>query len=193
MTVTVVPVLSALVMMLSVPAQVEVPPLPDVSPQQIAASIEDLSPEESVEDLSIAASVQDIRVEDSVVDLETTETDGEDTVVALNSDILFAFDSSDISDAARARIEELAQEIPQGAAVSVGGHTDSIGDAAYNQRLSGERAQAVATVLSAARSDLALTVEGFGDTQPIEPNEVNGEDNPDGRAKNRRVEIRFEQ
>ena len=43
----------------------------------------------------------------------------------------------------------------------------------------------------ATRRDLQLEVAGFGMDQPVEPNEVNGEDNPEGRALNRRVEIRF--
>ena len=69
------------------------------------------------------------------------------------------------------------------------GHTDSIGDDASNLTLSQQRAQAVADAISAARSDLRLTVVGKGESDPVEPNEQGGEDNPEGRAKNRRVTV----
>ena len=82
-------------------------------------------------------------------------------------------------------------EVPQGAAVQVHGHTDSISDRAFNQTLSEQRAQTVAGAITQHRPDLQLEVAGFGMDQPVEPNEVNGEDNPEGRALNRRVEIRF--
>ncbi|HRW01540.1 MAG TPA: hypothetical protein P5314_07170 [Tetrasphaera sp.] len=44
----------------------------------------------------------------------------------------------------------------------------------------------------AARPDLKLDVEGFGKGRPVAPNSQGGEDNPEGRALNRRVEIRYE-
>ena len=37
-----------------------------------------------------------------------------------------------------------------------------------------------------------LTVTGHGDTDPVAPNSKGGEDNPEGRAENRRVEIRYD-
>jgi outer membrane protein OmpA-like peptidoglycan-associated protein len=36
-----------------------------------------------------------------------------------------------------------------------------------------------------------LSPAGFGETRPIAPNDIGGVDNPDGRAQNRRVELRF--
>ena len=43
-----------------------------------------------------------------------------------------------------------------------------------------------------ARSDIKTEVKGFGDSKPIEPNKKGGKDNPEGREKNRRVEIRYD-
>lgn len=125
-------------------------------------------------------------------EVETTETDGSETTISLSSDILFDFDSSTVKDAAKTRIRELVADIPDGARIEVHGHTDSKGDDDYNQSLSEDRAQAVADVISDERSDVELDVEGYGETQPVAPNESRGEDDPDGRAENRRVEIAYE-
>jgi len=127
----------------------------------------------------------------SVEPLETETTQGDETVVSLDSDILFAFGSAEVSPVATERIGQLVVEIPQGAAVSVIGHTDSVGDDAANLELSRQRAQAVAAAITAARPDLALDVQGRGETEPVAPNSSGGEDNPEGREQNRRVEIRY--
>ncbi len=69
--------------------------------------------------------------------------------------------------------------------VLVNGHTDSDGDASYNQGLSERRARAVADVL-ASRGVLParLVVRSFGESQPIASNSSSA-----GKAANRRVEI----
>ncbi len=72
------------------------------------------------------------------------------------------------------------------------GHTDSIGSASQNQRLSLERAQNVVDALASTLGiDTArLQAEGRGDAEPVAPNSnPDGSDNPDGRQLNRRVEI----
>jgi outer membrane protein OmpA-like peptidoglycan-associated protein len=85
----------------------------------------------------------------------------------------------------------LLSSIPKGARLSVHGHTDSVGDAARNQSLSRARAAAVAAVVHQARPDLRLDVRGFGESRPVKPNTKGGKDNPEGRAANRRVELRY--
>src|SRR5699024_8463740 len=122
--------------------------------------------------------------------LDSRSTQGEQTVIALSSDILFEFGEADIDDRAEDKVAELVQDVPDGATVQVHAHTDSVSDREFNQQLSEERAATVAAVIEEARPDLDLEVEGFGLDRPVEPNEVNGEDNPEGRALNRRVEIR---
>ncbi|HET7502419.1 MAG TPA: OmpA family protein [Kofleriaceae bacterium] len=69
--------------------------------------------------------------------------------------------------------------------VLIEGHTDNVGDARFNQRLSQERAEAVREALIQRGVDGdRLTTRGFGETHPLAPNK-----SPAGRAKNRRVEF----
>ena len=71
--------------------------------------------------------------------------------------------------------------------VDVYGHTDSSGSDAYNQGLSERRAAAVADYLSSHGVQSArLGTRGFGETQPVASNATE-----DGRAANRRVEIKI--
>jgi len=120
-----------------------------------------------------------------------TDERGGDTVVTLTADVLFEFGKSDLVPGAREEIEALADALPRGAAVAVDGHTDSISGDDINQPLSEARAQAVADVLTQARPDVTLTVAGHSSAKPVAPNEVDGHDNPAGRALNRRVEITY--
>ena len=134
----------------------------------------------------VAASIQVWDPSGSVTSIETETTDGDEVVVTLDSDILFAFGSAELPPAATDRIAEIVARIPQGAPVSVIGHTDDIGTDADNQDLSDRRAAAVAGAVAAARPDLALTVAGRGESEPVASN-----GDAEGRELNRRVEIRF--
>jgi outer membrane protein OmpA-like peptidoglycan-associated protein len=70
--------------------------------------------------------------------------------------------------------------------LEIGGHTDNVGKPDYNMKLSDERAAAVRQWLVAhGVAALRLTSRGYGDTQPVVPN--NSDEN---RAKNRRVEVK---
>ncbi len=79
-------------------------------------------------------------------------------------------------------------ELP-GAAMTIEGHTDSQGDAARNVKLSQERADAVRAYLEANTnlSDRLVTTVGIGESTPIASN-----DNEEGRAQNRRIDVVFE-
>jgi OOP family OmpA-OmpF porin len=85
-----------------------------------------------------------------------------------------------VAEAARAVADESQ------ATVSVVGHTDSVGDTAYNQTLSQQRAQAVASALQAA-APAQYQVEGRGESEPV-ADEAGGDA---ARAQNRRVTITF--
>lgn len=111
-------------------------------------------------------------------------------VTTLTSDLLFAFDSAELSPGAPEAVGDIAAALPQGATVSVDGHTDGLGGDEVNVPLSQARAQAVADVLAAARPDLVLVVTGHGSAQPVAEERVDGRDDPAGRALNRRVEVR---
>jgi outer membrane protein OmpA-like peptidoglycan-associated protein len=76
-----------------------------------------------------------------------------------------------------------------GIAAVIEGHTDSVGDAAYNRLISENRAAAVKNFLVGQGIALSrLSISGFGSDKPIESN-----DTPQGRSKNRRVVIRLVQ
>jgi len=86
-------------------------------------------------------------------------------------------------------LEEIAKVLNLNPTMRLGiyGHTDSIGKASYNLKLSKIRAQTVADeLLKMGLSKNRLIVDGFGETQPIATNETK-----DGRAKNRRTEIKI--
>lgn len=109
----------------------------------------------------------------------------------LPADVMFSFDSAKLRPEAESALQRAVQIInarPTGKNVSIEGHADASGPAAYNQRLSLERAQAVKQwlVLHGVPGAQGFAVTGYGETRPIASN--NG---PQGRQKNRRVEIRF--
>jgi len=69
--------------------------------------------------------------------------------------------------------------------VEIVGHTDDVGDDAYNQELSEQRAQSVYDYLANTGMDVSnVVVVGMGESMPIASNST-----PEGRAENRRVEI----
>ena len=72
--------------------------------------------------------------------------------------------------------------------VIIEGHTDSTGDAAFNQQLSEDRAEAVkAEVVANGGDPDKIKTIGYGETKPIADNGTR-----EGRAQNRRVEIKVE-
>lgn len=160
--------------------------LDDLSDSALRSSITSLDPRISPLDPRIQ------HLEPRITPLDTRTTEGEETVISLASDILFEFGESDVDARAEAKVVELVQDVPDGATVQVHGHTDSISGKELNQQLSEDRAATIAAIIEEARPDLQLEVEGFGMDRPVEPNEVDGEDNPEGRALNRRVEIRYD-
>lgn len=119
--------------------------------------------------------------------------------ITLGGDVFFAFDEAALTDSAREYLAELAPLIRERGEgidepVRIEGHTDDVGETGYNQQLSERRAASVRDHLVDALGlgDLAFEVAGYGETQPVTPNRTgDGADNPDGRARNRRVEIRF--
>jgi outer membrane protein OmpA-like peptidoglycan-associated protein len=112
---------------------------------------------------------------------------GEGIAVTFASGLLFAFDSDQILPAAGTNLGELAkslQKYPESQLLIVG-HTDNVGDASYNQRLSERRSNSAAAYLAAqgvARTRLQAT--GKGETEPVATNETDA-----GRQQNRRVEV----
>jgi OOP family OmpA-OmpF porin len=89
--------------------------------------------------------------------------------VTINGDVLFEFDSAALTLAGRAALDRLVPTIDPGSRVTVVGHTDRIGTAQYNLKLSQHRAGAVADYLNAKSGFKSKFVtQGVGATQPTE-------------------------
>jgi len=75
--------------------------------------------------------------------------------------------------------------------VELSAHTDSVGSDAYNLKLSQDRAQScVDYMISKGITATRISAVGYGRSRPIAPNSLpNGQDNPDGRQLNRRIEF----
>ncbi len=101
----------------------------------------------------------------------------------------FDFNSADLKPGAKAALDDIAAKLlasPGEEQIEVIGYTDSSGAEAYNLVLSERRAQAAADYLISKGIDAAsITVIGKGESNPIADNSTR-----EGRAKNRRVEIR---
>lgn len=134
-----------------------------------------------------------IGLEKALADLHADVTP-QQVKVNLAADVLFDFDKADLKPEAEPQLAEVATVIKSypGAAVNIEGHSDGKGADAYNQALSEKRAASIAQWLVAKGGANApqLHTRGWGKTKPIAPNtKPNGADDPEGRAKNRRVEI----
>ncbi len=77
--------------------------------------------------------------------------------------------------------------------IEIDGHTDSKGAEDYNQKLSQARAQSVVDyIVDRGIEAKRLRAQGYGESKPIAENEnADGSDNPEGRAKNRRTEMKI--
>ena len=114
------------------------------------------------------------------------------TVITLEDSVLFDFGSSELRGEASTTLTNLATVIKDSKApkVQIQGHTDSVSDDAFNQKLSEQRAQAVSSALKSNGVTADLESVGYGETKPVAPNEnPDGSDNPAGRRLNRRVEV----
>lgn len=157
---------------------------------------EKAGPDSSLESVFVASEVAPDRIETTrglLTELKARRSDGA-IVVDLPADVLFDFDKATIrpdAEPALARAAELLKSYP-GAQITIGGHTDAKGDDAYNEALSLRRARSVADRLQSPAAGRSIKAEGFGERRPVAPNtRPDGADDPDGRQKNRRVEIRI--
>ena len=121
-------------------------------------------------------------------DVDAVGAIGSALQLSFDASVLFEFDRSVLLPQAQAALVDAARQIAAypGAAITVEGHTDNVGAAAYNARLSQARAESVRAFLL-SRPELqgrSIAAQGLGATRPVAPNT-----NDDGRQRNRRVEI----
>ena len=117
--------------------------------------------------------------------LDTRET-ARGLIVNL-SDVLFDSGSANLKAGAREKLAKVAGILLShpGLRLQIEGHTDSIGSAEYNQRLSENRADSVRTYLvEQGIASNSVTTAGFGEMMPVASN-----DTATGRQQNRRVEL----
>jgi outer membrane protein OmpA-like peptidoglycan-associated protein len=103
------------------------------------------------------------------------------------SDVLFDTGKFTLRTAAREKLAKISGIVlaHPGLKLEVEGHTDNVGGEEYNQLLSEQRASGVLEFLvQQGLPESSVTSRGFGKSQPVATN-----DTPEGRAKNRRVEL----
>ncbi|HLF96673.1 MAG TPA: OmpA family protein [Methylococcaceae bacterium] len=126
------------------------------------------------------------RLEDSGSGVQV-QREGDNLRVIMPSQVTFDFDSAHIRPGFYSALNGVAQVLRENdqTAVEITGHTDSKGSDSYNQRLSEERARAVADYLAAQGVNMArMNARGMGESMPLASNDTDG-----GRQQNRRVEI----
>jgi outer membrane protein OmpA-like peptidoglycan-associated protein len=128
------------------------------------------------------------RTAGSGVDVKSVDN-GQAILVNLPNGVTFDTDSTVIKPGFRDTLDTVANSLNTypNSLIDVYGHTDSTGSDAYNQTLSENRARMVADYLaSRGVTQARIRSTGFGKTQPVASN-----DTPEGRAANRRVEIKI--
>ncbi len=131
---------------------------------------------------------RDLRARTAGTDVQVIRR-GDDLVLNIPSGITFAYDSAAVQPQFQRTLDQVASTLAEynQTYIDVYGHTDSTGSDAYNQTLSERRATSVADYLSSHGVQAArIGTRGYGETQPIASN-----DTEDGRAANRRVEVKI--
>ncbi|MBI3155509.1 MAG: OmpA family protein [Burkholderiales bacterium] len=117
--------------------------------------------------------------------IEVARTEDNQLKVNVPSDISFDVGRADLKPALRPVLDQFAQGLDQTTTVRIVGHTDSTGSDAINDPLSVQRARTVSDYLQDRGVPAArLEIAGRGAREPVADNAT-----PEGRAKNRRVEL----
>ena len=119
---------------------------------------------------------------------------GQKIQISLSSDVLFDFDKWNIKKSAEVSLSKLSNALRKLKVrqILIEGHTDAKGTEKYNLALSRRRADSVKAWLveKSGIDGSKIVTRGYGESRPIAPNtNPDGSDCPEGRAKNRRVEI----
>ncbi len=110
--------------------------------------------------------------------------------VVTETSVHFGFDKDNLTKKAQEALDQLANDVPntKGYIITVEGGTDSVGNQEYNYGLSERRADSVIQYLASKHSIPAhkIYLVGLGKDKPVDDNKTR-----DGRAKNRRVDVRL--
>lgn len=111
----------------------------------------------------------------------------EGIAVSFDTGLLFDFDSAELREEAKENLRQLAEIMGEddNTELLIVGHTDSVGEAQYNQNLSERRADSAADyIISQGIGAVRVDTEGRGESEPIADNDTEA-----GRQENRRVEV----
>jgi outer membrane protein OmpA-like peptidoglycan-associated protein len=140
---------------------------------------------------AVIGNVLDKQERDLRQDLEgsgaTITNTGNELIVTLPEAITFETDSTFVRGSLQDDLAALAGNLDEypDSTIDVIGHTDSVGDASYNQNLSSRRAASVENILlDNGVGGSRIRAYGRGETEPVASN-----DTASGRAANRRVEV----
>ncbi len=110
--------------------------------------------------------------------------------VVTETSVHFGFDKDNLTKKAQEALDQLANDVPntKGYIITVEGGTDSVGNQEYNYGLSERRADSVIQYLASKHNIPAhkIYLVGLGKDKPVDDNKTR-----DGRAKNRRVDVRL--
>lgn len=112
---------------------------------------------------------------------------GEGILLTFDSGLLFAFNSFEVNATTKANLDKMVTILEKydDTEIMIDGHTDSKGTDAYNQTLSKNRANSVASYLKTKGvASNRIKINGYGETRPIGSNDTEA-----GRQENRRVEV----
>ena len=125
---------------------------------------------------------------DDHIDGGTVSKTDEGVVLTFESDVLFATNSSYLSEKAKGTMQNMVAYVNKNypdASIQINGHTDATGEDEYNQWLSEKRAASVkAYAVSLGLDETKISTKGYGKTKPVATNST-----AEGRQKNRRVEV----
>lgn len=158
----------------------------------------DVAPNRQTQVIDLVFKVEDLQVktedlEGKIENLKIKETDLE-IRIELAADVLFDFDKANIREQAKEPLKKVGNLIREKAksTVRIEGHTDGKGSDSYNLKLSLKRADSVKIWLiqKEGLQGMKFSIAGLGAKNPVAPNtKPDGSDDPEGRQKNRRVEI----
>ena len=179
---------SLLLLLVSCPAMAQGKYTDPDSAATEAAARQALAQKRIVEIVGVTSGIQ------SVLEDLGAKVVGQQLTIDLAADVLFDFDKYTLRPIANdtlRKVGQVAASYPT-SPLLIEGHTDAKGTHPYNMRLSENRAVAVRNWLveNASIAGSRITTQGWGETKPVAPNKKpDGSDDPEGRQKNRRVEI----
>lgn len=178
------------------PVQASTTETPQTQPEPVAPSAPVPTPTPAPASAPATAQNSSAAAQGSSLTAQSSSLSGTETgfniQINLSSDVLFDFDKAELKPEADRELQKAADIIRQKGKrlILISGYTDSKGTDAYNKRLSLVRAQAVKNWFEAQGLHQNYQTEGLGAANPVAPNaNDDGSDNPEGRAKNHRVEI----